>query len=145
MNNKIVYIELAKAIELHNWIIDKAGYVCEMKEQDGLDSILQQIKNDGDYPEFKHKLTQLVCAINESQEIIEDSKRLSIVLGCFFLELNGYDYVVFDFVREMENIIVWLAQKRINKELLSEIIESLIYEEYYSEELKLKIATAIGF
>lgn len=145
MSNKIIYIELTKAIELHSWIMNKAGYICEIQEQDCLENILQQIKNDRDYPEFQHKLTQLLYAINQYQEIIEDSKGLSIVLGCLFLELNGYDYAVFDFMREMENIIVWLAQKRINKELLYKIIKSLIYEEDYSEELKLKIATAIGF
>lgn len=44
----------------------------------------------------------------------------------------------------MENIAVWLAQGKINKELLAEIIESLIYEEDYREELKLKIAIAIS-
>ena len=44
---------------------------------------------------------------------------------------------------QMENIIVWLADGRISKELLAEIIDSLIYEEDYSEELKLKIVKAI--
>lgn len=44
----------------------------------------------------------------------------------------------------MENITVWLAEGKISKDLLAEIIESLIYEEDYSEELKLKIAIAIS-
>jgi len=45
---------------------------------------------------------------------------------------------------EMENIAVWLAEGKISKDLLEEIIESLIYEEDYSEELKLKIAIAVS-
>lgn len=44
----------------------------------------------------------------------------------------------------MENIAVWLAEGKISKDLLAEIIESLVYEEDYSEELKLKIAIAVS-
>jgi len=36
--------------------------------------------------------------------------------------------------------MVWLADKRINRDLLGEIIKSLIYEEYFSEKLKIAIA-----
>jgi len=39
----------------------------------------------------------------------------------------------------MENIVLWLETK-IDKELLTKIIKSLIHEEDYSEELKWKIA-----
>lgn len=43
----------------------------------------------------------------------------------------------------MENIAVWLAEGKISKELLGELIESLLYEEDYSEALKLKLALAV--
>ena len=42
----------------------------------------------------------------------------------------------------MENITVDVADNRIDKELLYEIIISLLYEEDYSESLKLKIIYA---
>ena len=42
----------------------------------------------------------------------------------------------------MENIVVDVADNRINRNLLFEIITSLLYEEDYSEELKLKIIDA---
>jgi death on curing protein len=44
----------------------------------------------------------------------------------------------------MENITVHVADNRVNKELLFEIIVSLIYEDEYSEELKLKIIHVIS-
>ncbi|MGD1921225.1 MAG: type II toxin-antitoxin system death-on-curing family toxin [Pleurocapsa sp.] len=141
MNNKIIYIDLQQAIELHSWIIERTDGVNKIQDYSHLENILLQVKSE-DITEFNDKLTQLVFAINESHKLIEDSKRLSIALGCYFLELNGYDYVVHYFATEMENIVVWLANKRIDRDLLAEIIESLIDEEDYSEELKLKIAIA---
>ncbi len=44
----------------------------------------------------------------------------------------------------MENIAVDIADNRIDKELLHEIIISIIYEDDYSEELKLKIIAALS-
>lgn len=46
------------------------------------------------------------------------------------------------FTREMENISIHVASGKIDKTLLQEIIESLIYESEYSEELQLKIITS---
>ena len=43
----------------------------------------------------------------------------------------------------MENISVWLAEGKISKELLEKLIESLIFEEDFSEALKLKLALAV--
>lgn len=44
----------------------------------------------------------------------------------------------------MENIVVWVAEGKINKELLGEMICSLIEEDDYSETLKLKIIEAVS-
>ena len=40
----------------------------------------------------------------------------------------------------MENIAVWVADNIIDRDFLKEIIESLLFEDDYSEELKLKIS-----
>ena len=45
----------------------------------------------------------------------------------------------------MENIAVDVADNRIDKDLLFEIITSIIYDDDYSEDLKLKIIYAKGF
>jgi death-on-curing protein len=42
----------------------------------------------------------------------------------------------------MENIAVDVADNKIDKQLLYEIITSLLYKEDYSEDLKLKIISA---
>jgi death-on-curing protein len=43
----------------------------------------------------------------------------------------------------MENIAVWVADNVIDKELLHQIISSLLYEDDYSEAVKLAIVEAI--
>jgi death on curing protein len=43
----------------------------------------------------------------------------------------------------MENIAVWVAEGKINKDLLGELVESLIYENEYSEALKLQLALSV--
>ncbi len=45
----------------------------------------------------------------------------------------------------MENIAVDVADNRIDKDLLFEIINSIVYDVDYTEELKLKIIYAKGF
>ena len=64
-------------------------------------------------------------------------------MGAFFLEVNGLEFFVDKFIIEMENIAVTVADNIIEKELLSEIIVSLINEEDYNEQLKLKIFNAL--
>ena len=43
----------------------------------------------------------------------------------------------------MENIVVWVADNMIDKDLTHKIVKSLIYEDDYPESLKLEIAQAI--
>jgi death on curing protein len=92
---------------------------------------------------FTIKLTHLVFSANKFHAFIDGNKRSSIALGAYFLELNGYGFLVKKFVLEMENIAVWIAEGKIPKELLSELIESLIFEEDFSEKLKFKLACAV--
>ena len=50
----------------------------------------------------------------------------------------------FKFIKELENISYHVAAGKINKDLLKEIIESILFEDYDNDEqLKLKILQAI--
>ena len=44
----------------------------------------------------------------------------------------------------MENIAVYVADNKIDKELLQEIISSIMIEDDFNEELKLKIIDALS-
>lgn len=137
------YFDTQHAIEVHDWIIEYTGGLSGVKHIGHLESHLIHIQNDHYYPTIEDKLTHLVFAINKHHAFNDGNKRSSIALGAYFLELNGYDYALTRFVQEMENIAVWVADNVINKALLLEIISSLIYEDDYSESVKLSIVTAI--
>jgi death-on-curing protein len=137
---EIIYFDIEHAIKTHDWVINHSGGKSGVKDISAIESILAHIQNDDYYPEFIDKLTHLVFGVNKIHAFIDGNKRTSLALGAYFLEINGYDYCVKYFMSELENIAVWVADNDISKEFLHEILFSIIYEDEYSEELKLKIA-----
>lgn len=140
---RFFYFDVAHAIETHDWIIEHSGGLEGTKDMGQLESPLEHIQNDGYYPEMEDKLTHLVFSINKHHAFNDGNKRSSLALGAYFLELNGFDFAVKRFVLEMENIAVWVADNVIHKELLLQIITSILYDDDYSEELKLAIFEAV--
>lgn len=138
-----IYFDIAHAVDVHDWIIDNSGGLSGTNNLDLLRSPLEHIQNDMYYPEIEDKLTHLVYSINKNHAFSDGNKRSSIALGAYFLELNGYEFCIQDFVQRMENITVWVADNTIDKELTYKIIKSVIYDDDYSEELKLEIARAV--
>jgi death-on-curing protein len=143
MNTLILYFDLAHAIEVHDWIIAHSGGLHGVKDLGALDSALEHIQNDTYYPTFEEKLSHLVFAVNKFHAFSDGNKRSSLSLGAYFLELNGYDYCVRKFVLEMENIVVWLAENKISKDLLIKLITSIIMDDEYPEDLKLELYDAL--
>lgn len=141
---RYLYFDVAHAIDTQGWIIEKSGGLPGVKNVAQLESVLGHIQNDLYYPEMVDKLTHLVFSINKNHPFNDGNKRSSIGLGAYFLELNGYDYVVRRFVLEMENIAVYVADNVIGKDLLRELISALLYEDDYSEGLKLALIEAIS-
>ena len=143
MEIQILYFDTKYAIKTHDWIIDNSGGLHGYREIGLLDSALEHIQNDDYYPTFQEKLKHLVYAVNKFHPFNDGNKRSSLVLGAYFLEINGYNYCVKKFVKEMEEIAVWLAEGRIKDDLLLEIVDSIINEDEFSDSLKLKIIEAV--
>ncbi|MGI2171566.1 type II toxin-antitoxin system death-on-curing family toxin [Shewanella sp. MF05960] len=133
------YFDVTYAVNTHDWIIENSGGLTGTKDIGQLESPLEHIQNDWYYPEIEDKLTHLVFSINKNHAFNDGNKRSSLALGAYFLELNGFDYIVQHFVREMENIAVWVADNVIDKALLHKIISSILYDDEYSIALKLEI------
>ena len=141
-NQRFVYFKTSYAIEVHDWIIENSGGLAGVKNAGQIDSSLAHIQNDEYYPELEDKLTHLVFSINKSHAFNDGNKRASIMLGAYFLELNGFDYLVNFFVRQMENIAVAIAADTVNKEELGQIIYEILYEDGYSDSVKILILRA---
>jgi death on curing protein len=141
---KLLYFPVEYAIKEHDKIIEISGGLAGINNIGNIQSPLEHIQNDDYYPEIEDKITHLVFSINKNHAFADGNKRSSIALGAFFLELNGFDSLVSTFIRRMENITVDIADNRIDKELLHKIVTSIIYEDDYSEELKLEIINALS-
>lgn len=144
MSLEIFYFDTKHAIEVHDWIIETSGGLSGNREIGLLDSALEHIQNDIYYPTFEEKLKHIIYAVNKFHPFSDGNKRSSLILGTYFLELNGYDYCIKRFILEMENIVVWLAEGKINDELLLKIIEAIIDDNEFDELLKLEIFEAVS-
>ena len=109
-----------------------------------IECAIEQIQDDLYYPEFEHKLTHLLWVANKSHGFMDGNKRIAITAASMFLLMNGYLSVAKDFMYRMETISYHVAAGNIDKELLLEIITSILYEEDYSEGLKLKLIYAFS-
>lgn len=136
---EFIYFDTIHAILVHDKIVEESGGTLGILNQGLLESTLQHIQNDLYYPTLEDKITHLFYAINKNHCFSDGNKRASIVLSAYFLEINGFAYLTKDFIARMEDNAVHVADNRISKDLLFEIIQSIIYEYDYSEELKLKI------
>jgi len=140
---KIFYFDTNQAIQTHDWIIENSGGMAGNREIALLDSALEHIQNDMYYPSFIEKLKHLIIAVNKFHPFNDGNKRSSLVLGAYFLELNGYDYCIEKFIYEMEEIVVWLAEGKISDGLLLDILKSIIEEDEFDESLKLQIVESV--
>jgi len=132
------------AIRTHDFIIENSGGNSGIIEIGKVESVLEHIQNDLYYPEFEDKLTHLVFSVNKFHAFSDGNKRTSIALGAYLLEINGIEYCIDKFIIEMENIAVYVADNKISKDLLREIIWSILIEDTFNEELKLKIIDALS-
>lgn len=141
---KFNYLNTEYAVKTHDKILEISIGKAGIKDIGNIESPLHHIQNDEYYPTFEEKLNHLVFCINKFHAFNDGNKRTSIALGTFFLIINGLENIANKFVIEMENITVAVADNLIDKEMLFEIIYSIINENDYSEDLKLKIITAIS-
>ncbi|MFV0481670.1 MAG: Fic family protein [Campylobacteraceae bacterium] len=138
---KTYYFEKTHVLELHDWIITTTGGNVTVSNEKiiYLDSMLAQVKNDISYPTFEDKLVHIIFSICKYSPFVDGKKRLALVLGAFFLELNGYEDFIEKFIHNMQKIIVLIYTGKIDKNLLYEIIKSIIYEDEFNENLQQKI------
>ena len=140
------YIDIEQAVRIHEKTVQVSGGGDVGIINIGLlESVLEHIQNDDYYPAFEDKLTHLVYAVNKNHSFSDGNKRLSISLGIQFLNINGYLFCLSRFITEMENISYHMAAGLIEKDLLRQIIHSILENERdFDEALKLEIYSIIS-
>ncbi len=139
------YITSEQAKAIHKTTIEvSGGGITDTIHFGQLESVLQNIQNDEYYPTIIDKLTHLFFCTCQFHCFADGNKRLALSLSTQFLLLNGYLKIASKFIVDMENISYHVAAGKINKELLHEIIQSYFEGTFDSEEIKLKIYSAIS-
>lgn len=122
------YVTLDEAIELHDEIIElfggKGGY--NQVNIGYLASALDQIKNDTFYPTILEKVGHLMFSCIKFHPFLDGNKRTSIHLANFFLEFN--DISIEDFSIKMEDVVVDVAENKIDKNELLQILKQFLEE-----------------
>jgi death-on-curing protein len=138
------YLTIEDAIDFHKRTVNvSGGGSVGVLDADRLASVLEHIQNDDYYPEFEDKATHLFFCTNKFHCFSDGNKRLAIVLTGHFLTINGYMYCLGRFYSEMENITVHVANGKIDKALLHDLIYGILVDDFDNEELKLKYLQAI--
>ncbi len=142
---EITYIEnIEEVISIHDKTVEISGGGTKgIISTSSLEVALEKIQDNLYYPSFVDKLTYLFFVANKGHCFQDGNKRIAISLGGLFLLKNGYVLAAQRFFYKMEMVSYQLAAGNIDKDLLHEIINSIVYEDDYSEELKLKLLNAI--
>lgn len=140
----IIYLRLDDVVATHERTIElSGGGDFGALDLGRLEAVLEHIQNDDYYPSFEDKLTHLFFCIIKFHCFRDGNKRTAIAACAHMLLLNGYLYCVGNFIREMENISVHVADGSIDKELLQDILTAHLALEADDEELKFRILDAI--
>lgn len=136
---KFYYVTIDYVLELHDSAIEKSGGLIGVKDVGILESILEHIQNDDYYPELEDKTCHLFYAINKSHAFNDGNKRASITATAYFLQINGYGALSDSFIRTFENIAVYVAENRIDKNFLRDMLSSFLYEDGFNEQIQLRL------
>jgi death on curing protein len=142
----VAYPTIEDIIELHAIAMRVSGDPVQGVNPEALDRLrgtLEHIQNDNYYRSLDAKLTHLFFFACKMHAFVEGNKRLAIAVGAKFLNDNGFHHRVPKFLRFMENVVVCVADNKISKEFLGEIVIAFLNEEEEDEQLKLKILDAL--
>ena len=141
-----IYITPEQVKETHAKTIEySGGGTLEELDFGKLESVLYNIQNDDWYPTFIDKLTHLFFCTCQFHCFADGNKRLAITLSTLFLLLNGSLSIAETFLSKTENISLYVAASKIDKDLLHKIMTSIMNGTYDEDEaLKLEILNAIS-
>lgn len=126
-------------------MIDQSGGgFAGIRDEGGIQMILEYVQNDDYYPTFIEKLNYLVFRFCSGHFFNDGNKRISLTLGAYFLYKNSYYWVATIFMQRMEAIIYHVAASNINQDLLLRIMACVVECKDFDESLKIELAEAMG-
>ena len=145
MSNKIEYISYEELVNVYaKTIANSGGGLSGIRDDGGIQSLLQFVQDDEYYPDFVDKLTYLVYGFCYGHYFLDGNKRISLTVGVYFLIKNGYYSLAINFMKEVEELIYHVAAGNIDRDLLKRALKCVVDSVDYDEELKLDIISAMS-
>ena len=139
------YIEYEEALGIYYKTVEKSGGgVAGVRDEGGIKATLEFVKDDLYYPTIEEKAAYLMFSLCRGHYFLDCNKRISITLTLYFLLKNGYMYLAKNFMQEIEAIGYHVAAGHIERDLLTDVMRSIIQDEDYSESTKIKILYAMS-
>lgn len=141
---KISYIDYDELLSIYYKMIEKSGGGFPGIINEGnIHATLEFVRNDAYYPTFVEKLTYLVFSFCCGHCFTDGNKRIALTVGAAFLLHNGYYWAAKTFMSQIEAFVYHVAATHIDKELFRRIMQCVVDNTDYDEELKIDIANAI--
>lgn len=143
--NDIQYITYKEALDVYARTINKSGGgFSGIRDESGIQSVLDFVQNDLYYPDFTTKLSYLVFRFCSGHFFNDGNKRIALTLGAYFLYRNRQTWAAVTFMKRLEFIVYHVAAGNISNDLLLRIMQHIVDCTDFSEELKLEIASAMS-
>lgn len=140
----IIYPTVESVLETHERTVAvSGGGILGVRDDGPLRGTLGNIQNDDYYPTLEKKLTRLCFGLAKFHCFVDGNKRIAITATSLMLMLNGYMAIVPRFMRDMENIVVCVADDIISENFLHEIICAHTAFDPDNESVKLRVLESL--
>jgi len=124
------YISLEVVLEIHRRQLAEFGGAPGIRNQAGLEAAVEVPKSTFDdqdlYPGFFLKAAAYAFHIAEAQAFVDGNKRAALDVALTFLAINGFE--IAGERMELYDAMIAIAEKRMQKEGLAELLERLVSE-----------------
>jgi death-on-curing protein len=142
--SEIQYITYDEALVVYQkTIAESGGGLSGTRDEGGIKSVLEFVRNDLYYPDLVSKLSCLVFRFCSGHYFMDGNKRIALTLGTYFLHKNRHYWAATQFMQRMEAIIYHVAASHIDDELLLRITKCIVECSDFDEGLKLDIIHAM--
>lgn len=142
--SEVKYITFDEVLMVYEKTIEKSGGgFSGIRDQGGIESVIDFIQNDMYYPDFVSKLSYLVFRFCSGHFFNDGNKRIALTLGVYFLHKNEHYWAAVQFMKRLEAIVYHIAASHIEDELLCRIMQNIVECTDFDEELKIEIANAM--
>lgn len=112
--------------------------------EDSLDMILEWVKDPEQCLEFSDKLACIVARICHGHVFVDGNKRAAVLIGAYFLYINGYENVLDRYVEVMSLVSNHVRNCGIDTPLLSDVFKSVLDGDIeFPYELKMRLILAM--